>query len=135
MHQQFFANSPGLDRDGPRNTSATITVPVPPQAKSFRVGLGLVQLAQGVPTAIAPSSGPAPVADPLAAFGALPLGVLEDAAGDLGTLQIQLQKNVFVPINVPNATRSLSVTVVWGLLGPSSLPPNALKVPVFVDFE
>jgi hypothetical protein len=146
FHQEFAASSPALTPNAPKGTSASINVPVPTNAKHFRVSLGVVQVDQGVPTATTGSGGSGGgstppsssfIPDPLFAFGAVPLGMLEDSLGDLGTVQIQLAGNVFVPINVP-ANRSIRVTVVWGLTTGAQgagIPANAVKVPVFVDFD
>lgn len=141
LHQEFAASSPALSTDTHKAASASISIPVPPNAKSYRVILGTVQIDQGVPASTATARGRArseestaivAVPDPLAAFGAVPLGMLEPSSGDIGTTEIQLTGGIVVPITVPQKT--LRVTVVWGLVQATNLSAGALKVPVFVDF-
>jgi hypothetical protein len=138
MRQRFFASNPALGAasgsPGRRGVSSTITVPVPSGARSYRVSFGPVQLdREGIPSILRPRDTDAI----LGAFGARPLGLLEDAAADLVSgmsTTIDLGSSLVASVMLP-PPRAIRVTVVWGLDGAEAIPAGVLQVPVYVEFE
>jgi hypothetical protein len=139
MRQRFFASNPALGSGaggpGKRGVSSTISVPIPPGAKSYRVSLGPTQLDRdGLPAMLRPRDNTDAI---LGAFSARPLGLLEDATADLVSgvsTTIELGSSLVASVALP-PPRAIRVTVVWGLDGAESIPAGVLQVPVYVDFE